>query len=51
MVQVGNVDEDWLNGRQEMPHERRASFGQTTQAPATLSQVSYLLTDLASHTL
>ena len=27
MVELGYADEDWLNGRQEMPHKRRSSFG------------------------
>ena len=39
MVEVGNKDEDWLNGREAMPHERRLSFSRSGSLPASLSQV------------
>ena len=39
MVEVGNKDEQWLNGHAAMPHERRSSSSGSGELPASLSQV------------
>lgn len=40
MVELGHRDEDWLNGRQQMPHERRDSLSHSGSLPSALSQAN-----------
>ncbi len=42
MVEVGCRDEEWLNGREAMPHQTCLSRGCTSQLPLALTQVVWL---------